>query len=97
MVEYAKKIFDIDRGWIEDRTKVYHKYPIDVDVKKPSAPPEKRHWIYWGSHRSLEQAEKSVKKTKETLLTQIGRDVQVRFVEADTGKVLKKLKDIVEL
>jgi len=94
MVEYAKEVFDVERG-VYDRTQEPHRYKIDVDVRKPSAPPEKRQWIYWGSAKDLEQAEKKVEESKSALFQNIGRDVQVRFVEAKTGVVLKKLEKVI--
>lgn len=92
--EYAKEVYDTVKGLI-DRTLEKHRYPIDVDVRKPDAPPEKRIWIYWGSARNIEQAEEKIEDAKEELLENLGENVQVRIVESKTGRVLKKLEKMI--
>lgn len=77
----AKRVFDIYAGWIEDRTKLPHKYPIDIDVIKPTAPPGKQLWVYWGSAKSLEVA---IKKARRALK----EGLEARYVEAATGKII---------
>lgn len=81
---YAKKVFDLDKGWIEDRTQLPHSYPVDIDVRKPSAA-DRRMWIYWGSAKNIEQAEQKVNKMVSD------PEFEVRFVDPKTGQVLKKL------
>lgn len=92
MARYAKKVKDlIDELGVcrtVDRTKQEHKFPLDVDVRSPSAPREKRCWIYWGSHRSVEACRKAIAHVKPSL----GSDTQARIVEAKTGKVLEIFK-----
>jgi len=90
MAQYAKKVKDLIDGWgfciTIDRTKQEHKYLFDVDVRSPSAPPDKRFWIYWGSHRTMEACRK---KIQEDVKSELGHDAQARIVEAKTGKVLE--------
>ena len=91
-MKYAKKVKNlIDELGIcvtIDRTKAKHRYPFDIDVRKPSAT-NKRYWIYWGSHRSIEACRTKIKKYVKSYL---GRDAQARIVEASTGKVLEVIK-----
>jgi hypothetical protein len=90
VAQYAKKVKDLvdDLGICVtiDRTKQEHRYPYDVDVRSPSAPPAKRCWIYWGSHRSVEACRK---KIRGDVKSSLGSDAQARIVEAKTGKVLE--------
>lgn len=90
MTQYAKKVGDLidELGVCQviDRTKQKHKFPFDVDVRSPSAPPEKRGWIYWGSHRTVEACRKAIQKSVKSGL---GPDAKARIVEARTGKVLE--------
>jgi len=60
--EYALEVFDVDVGFIIDRTKTRHKYPFDVDVRKPSAPKGRNIWIYWGSHHTIEKAKNMINR-----------------------------------
>jgi hypothetical protein len=91
--QYSKEIFDIDIGWIRDRTKTIHKYPYDVDVRSPSAPPEKRHWIYWGSHRSIEKCRSMIGDKAQEVKRLLGDPkAEARIVEAKTGKILEVIK-----
>lgn len=93
MAQYAKKVKDLIEGLgicqTIDRTKQKHRYPYDVDVRSPSAPPAKRCWIYWGSHRSIGAC---IKRIQEDVKSELGDDAQARIVEAKTGKVLEIFK-----
>lgn len=87
---YAKQVFDLDRGLV-DRTELPHRYKVDIDVRSPSAPADRQMWIYWGSAKSLEQAEsKARKECKDP-------SFQLRFVDAETGQVLKTVNSVREL
>ena len=92
-MKYAKKVKHlIDELGIcttIDRTKEKHRYPFDVDVRKPSAPPDKRYWIYWGSHRTVEACRAEIKKYVKRYL---GQNAQARIVEARTGKIIEIIK-----
>ncbi len=93
MARYAKKVKDLIDGLgictTIDRTKENHRYPYDVDVRSPSAPRERRCWIYWGSHRSIEACRKEI---QAHLKSNLGPDAQARIVEAKTGKILEGFK-----
>lgn len=93
MVNYAKEIFDVDKGWIPDRTITPQKYVFDVDIRSPSAPREKRYWIYWGSHNSIEKARKIIGENAAFVKKAL-RDpkAEARIVEHKTGKVLEVIK-----
>ena len=94
MAQYAKKVKDLIDGFgvcrTVDRTKQKHRYPLDVDVRSPTAPRDKRHWIYWGSERNIEACRK---KIREDVKSSLGSDAQARIVEAKTGKVLEVLNE----
>ena len=68
------------------RTKQQHKFKFDVDVRSPSAPKDKRHWIYWGSHHNIEKARQ---KIQEDVKSSLGLDGEARIVESKTGLILE--------
>jgi len=88
---YAKKVIDLGDLMIPrevDRTKEKHRYKFDVDVRslKSYVPKEKRFWIYWGSHHTIEKCMKEIEKIDFSDYTDI------RVVESKTGLVLKQFK-----
>ena len=89
---YAKVIKDLTNfGYCRevDRTKENHRYKFDVDCRSPSAPKDKRHWIYWGSHHSIEKCRE---KISESLKSSLGGDAEARIVENKTGLILEIIK-----
>lgn len=90
MVKYAKEIFDTEKGWIPDRTKTPQKYIFDIDIRSPSAPREKRFWIYWGSHNSIEKARKMIGENAAFVKKALSDSkAEARIVEHRTGKILE--------
>jgi len=83
---YAKIMINLVDGTLQklDRTIEPHKFKFDIDVK--SQFPPKNMYAYWGSTNSVEEAEQRIKE--KNLLTEGGN---VRIVEADTGKIIKKI------
>jgi len=94
--EYAKEVYDLERGTI-DRTLGPHNLGIyDVDVRAPTkgAKHGKDHWIYWGTAKTMKKAEKDIWKARDELLTHMGSDAQARIVDSKTGEVLKLYKEL---
>lgn len=90
---FAKKVMDYVDGLGTcreiDRTKLKHRFKFDVDIRKPSAPEGRNIWIYWGSHNTMQDCEKKIRKFLKKYL---GTDGQARIVESKTGKILKVIK-----
>lgn len=89
---FAKKVIDLVEPYMIpreiDRTQEKHKYKFDVDVRstKSHVPKDRRHWIYWGSHRTIEKCMEEIKKSNLSDYTDI------RIVDSPTGEVLKQFK-----
>jgi hypothetical protein len=87
--EFAFEVFDLDKEIFIHRPIPNNKFPYDVDIRSPSAPAEKRFWIYWGSHYSIDKAKKMIERNlKKTL----GYDAEARIVEAKTGRIIEVIK-----
>ena len=96
--EYAKRIYDIDIGFF-DRTVGKHPLGIfDVDIKGPILEKASGRdiWMYWGTTKTMKEAEKDIQRDKEDLLSDFGSDVLVRIVNSKTGEILKNYKPGVE-
>lgn len=94
--EYAKEVYDIDRGWF-DRTLGPHNLGIyDVDVRAPTRGKASGndHWLYWGTVKTMKKAEAGIKKDTATLTGQLGSDAQARIVNSKTGEVLKLYEEL---
>ncbi len=98
--EYAKRVYDLEAGWY-DRTLGPHTIGcFDVDVRAPTLGKAKNFWsvdmdfwIYWGTTKTIEEAEKDIQKDKKVLIKELGSDVLVRIVNSETGEILKQYKE----
>ena len=94
--EYAKEVFDLERGMF-DRTLGPHNLGIyDVDVRAPTKgkPSGKDFWIYWGTTKTMKKAESDIKKDTATLKRELGSDAQARIVNSKTGEVLRLYEEL---
>lgn len=96
ITEDAKTVYDLERGWF-DRTQGPHNLGIyDIDCRAPTLGKKhgRDHWIYWGTAKTMEKAEKGIQKSRDTILESLGSDAQARIVNSKTGEVLKLFEEL---
>ena len=88
---YAKKVIDLGDYMIPnliDRTEQKNRYKFDIDMRmnKSHISKERRVWVDWGSHYTIEKCMALIEKTDLKGYT------DVRIVESKTGLILKQFK-----
>lgn len=93
MTTFARKVYDMDRGIVFDRTQETHGVGLfDVDFRSPMAPNYRaREWTYGASlkARTLQAAIPGAKRFGDSIRRQAhGRRVDIRIVNGLSGEVL---------